>query len=174
MAPSDILLGAGGSAVSLSLGYGALSYTRRVMENWGVGTTGSQSYFHLYDVIGTVSSGLLRGILKTVAIFYIVVLIPIVEEWFFRGVMYSWQEATAPAENKMSARIFRVLSNGLVFGAFHFNLLLGWTSIPIVVVSTIAGIVFSSLRELSGDFWASTVAHSLNNSAVLFVNILRI
>ncbi len=172
--PTDILLGAAGSVVSIGIGYGAMRGTQVLMENWALKGLESQSYFHLYDWLGTVSSGLLRGILKSVAIAYIVILIPIVEEWFFRDVLYSWQEAKSSSPDKLSSRIYRVLSNGLVFGAFHFSLLLGWSNIPIVAVSTIAGFVFSLLRELTGDRWASTVAHSLNNSFVLFINVLRI
>ncbi|MBS0628845.1 MAG: CPBP family intramembrane metalloprotease [Verrucomicrobia bacterium] len=171
---SDLLLGAAGSTVSLSLGYGAMRGTKIFLEKWGVSELQSQSYFHIYDWIGTLSNSLLRGILKSIAVVYIILLVPIVEEWFFRDVMYSWQEGSSLNSDHFSSRVFRVLSNGLIFGAFHFSLLLGWSNVLIVVVSTIAGLVFSLLRELTGDQWSSTVAHSLNNSFVLFINVLRI
>jgi membrane protease YdiL (CAAX protease family) len=171
---SDLLLGAAGSTVSLTIGYGAQRYTQDLLENTGINLANSQSYFHIYDWLATVSSGLVRGILKATAVFSIVLLIPIIEEWVFRDLMYSWQEASNANGNRFASRAFRVISNAIVFGAFHFSPLLGWSNIPIIVVSTIAGFVFSLLRELTGDRWASVVAHSMNNSFVLFINFLRI
>lgn len=171
--PADVAYGALGTSISLSVGYGAMRGAEHLMHNWGVNGLDSNTYFHLYDSVGKVSNGLLRGVLKSLAVVYVVLLVPIIEEWFFRDLMYKWQESNSPGE-KTSARIYRVISNGLIFGAFHFSLLLGWSNILVVVVSTIAGIVFALLRELRGDRWASTIAHSLNNSFVLFFNFSRI
>ncbi len=171
--PADVAYGALGSSVSISMGYGAMKGAQHVMANWGFNVVESHSYFHLYDSLGKVSHTLLRGVLKSLSVVYVVLLVPIVEEWFFRDLMYKWQESNSPGE-KTSTRVFRVISNGLIFGAFHFSLLLGWSNILVVVVSTIAGIVFALLRELRGDRWGSTIAHSLNNSFVLFFNFLRI
>ncbi len=170
----DVGYGAAGSCVSLTLGYGGMLGAKQLMQYWGVKGIETQSYFYLYEFIGKIANGLLRTILKSMAVVYVIILVPIIEEWFFRDLIYKWQESVSPPGEKLSTRIYRVISNGLIFGAFHFSLLLGWSNIPIVIVSTIAGIAFALLREWTGNRWASTVAHSLNNSAVLFINFFRI
>lgn len=170
----DVAYGAVGSSVSLTLGYGGMLAAKQLMQYWGVRGVENQSYFYIYEFIGKIASGMLRGILKSMAVVYVIILVPIIEEWFFRDLIYKWQESVSPPGATLSTRIYRIVSNGLIFGAFHFSLLLGWSNIPIVVVSTIAGIAFALLREWRGNRWASTVAHSLNNSAVLFINFFRI
>jgi len=164
----DLTLGAVGSLTSLSVGYVVMKGSERILEEWGIQNLESQTYFQVYETIEKISSGLLRGILKCLAIVYVAILVPVLEEWIFRDLLYKWQEES------LSSRVYRVLANGIVFGAFHYSIMQGWANILIVAVTTIAGIVFAALRELRGDRWASTVAHSLNNSLVLGMNFLRI
>lgn len=174
LSANDFAFGAVGSAVSLSAGYIAMKSSEHFLEKWGLKSIEAQTYFNLYQGLGNISNALLRGVLKTFAVFYIALLVPIIEEWFFRDLMYKLQESENPNGDKMTARVYRVIANGVIFGAFHFSFLQGWANILIVVVSTIAGLVFALLRELRGDRSASTIAHSLNNSFVLFVNFLKI
>lgn len=174
LTPRDIELGVMGGAISLSMGYFVLKGSEFFMEMLGLKSAHAQSYFFIYESLGKISHALLRGVLRVFAVVYVTLLVPIVEEWFFRDLIYKMQESEKPAEEPIGARIYRVISSGIIFGAFHFSLLQGWANIAIVAVSTVAGVVFAVLRELTGDRWSSTVAHSLNNSLVLFVNVLKI
>jgi len=165
----DISLGVRGGVTSLTGGFAALKGSEYLMQKWGVRTSNPQTFFRYYEQLQDVSNMLLRGALKTLVIFYVVIFVPIVEEWLFRDVIYAFQEKETQA-----SRIYRVLSNGIVFGAFHVNIFYGVANIPVVAVATFAGVVFAALREKTGNIYASTIAHSINNAFVLFLNFLKI
>lgn len=160
----DVLLGTTGSAVSLSAGFGALRGTHALMETWGLPLQEDPTYFSYFGAFSKIADPLLRTVLKTLAVVYITILIPIIESWFFHNMLYSWQETKSDG---LFVRSYRVLTNALIFGAFHYSLFAGWANIPILVVSTIAGIVFAALREITGNVRATTIAHMLNNTIVM-------
>jgi len=171
MSLRDLSFGAIGSSISLIAGFSSMISTEYLMEKWGLKNSNSQSYI-FYEYLEKIPQALLRGMLKTFAVLYIILLIPILEEWFFRDLIYGWQTENSKEEIR-ETKIYRVVSNAVIFGVFHLSLLNGWANIPIFVASTISGIVFATLREITRNCWASTIAHSLNNSFVLMMNFFK-
>lgn len=163
----DFVLGAKGAAISLTAGFITLQTSQFLMNTWGFPIAKRYAFFQFYEHLQSVGNFLLRGVLKTLTIFYIVILVPLIEEWVFREWIYQMQEESG------ASKIYRVISNGILFGAFHYSFYLGWANIPIIAVTAVAGIVFAALREIRKNSYASTIAHSLNNAAVfLFLNII--
>lgn len=169
----DFQLGVIGSAVSLSTGYVVMETSAHLMKQWGLSFTESQTFFPFYETLSQMGQGLLRGVLKLLAVVYVILIVPIVEEWFFRDLLYSFQERGDPHKDAMGLRVYRVISNGVVFGAFHVSLFQGWANIPILTVTTVTGIIFATLREMTGNIRASTVAHSLNNSFFMLMKYIK-
>jgi len=164
----DFSLGTRGAIISLTGGFAALKGSEYLMQNLGIRVSNPQIFFRYYEHLQGVSNMLLRGALKILAIFYVVIFVPIVEEWLFRDAIYGWQKKEGQA-----SKTYRILSNGILFGAFHVNIFYGIANIPVVAVATFAGIVFAALREKTGNIYASTIAHSINNAVVLFLSFLR-
>ena len=123
--------------------------------------------YPLYDKLSYLSQPFLRGMLKTFFISYVLLIGPVVEEWVFRDILYSKQVQSKTPSFFFTQRIYRIVANGLIFGAFHLNLIHGWGNLPIFVVTTVAGIVFASLREKTGNVRASTAAHCMNNCCLM-------
>lgn len=166
----DLVLAAAGSTLSLPAGYAALYGTSHLMEASGIREIGAQSYFHYHESFKKIANPFLRTALKAVSIFYITLFVPILEEWVFRNKIYGWQEAQSnPNKDSSIQRMYRILSNALLFGAFHFNIFHGWANFPVLVVSTIVGVVFAALREITGNYRASTIAHVLNNVVMVTI-----
>lgn len=171
---ADTRMGLLGASISIPAGFLTMKASQHFLSNWGAGATLSQSLFPLFEVLSKVSHGLLRGMLKTFAVVYVILLVPIAEEWLFRGRIFGWQQAEEPQKEPMSSRVYRVITNSIVFGAFHCSLMLGWASLPIFLISTVTGVVFATLRERSGGLVAPIVSHSMNNAVVLFMVYLNI
>lgn len=57
-----------------------------------------------------------------------------------------------------------ILKVSLIFALIHLSPVMGWTNIPIMLLITIMGLIMSILKESTGDLWASTSLHMLNNS----------
>lgn len=169
----DLHLGAIGSAASLSTGYVLMETSVCLMKKWGLSHTQPQTFFQFYETLSQIGQGLLRSILKCLAVIYVILIVPIVEEWFFRDLLYSFQESGHRQQDSLGLCIYRVISNGILFGAFHVSVFQGWANIPIVTVTTVAGIVFATLREMTGNARASTVAHSLNNSFFMLLKYIK-
>ncbi len=85
----------------------------------------------------------------------VVVLAPIFEEMFFRGLMY-------PAlRRKLGARM-AVFLNGLIFGALHFE--------PLFLISLVlVGMVLAYEYEKTDSLFAPMLTHSLYNLAVMVI-----
>lgn len=160
----DVVYGATASAISLPTSYGVMRLSHAALEQWGVKPVETQNYFRYYESFSKLSNPFLKTLLKAVAVAYAIIIIPIMEEWFFRGVVYDWLKDNS---QETIPRVFRVVSNALIFGAFHFSFFYGWGNLSILVVSTIAGMVFATLREITGNVRASTIAHMINNTVVL-------
>lgn len=159
----DFYLGPSAAAASLTGGYIALRGSTALMETAGYKINPAQSFFLLPNQIGAIKNSLVRGALKAFSVFSIVILAPIVEEWLFRYQIYKWQEED-PAP-----KAYRIMSNAVIFGAFHYSIFLGMANIPIVLCASISGIVFATLREMRGNCYASVIAHSINNAVLLLL-----
>lgn len=79
--------------------------------------------------------------------------IPIVEEIFFRGVVYRWMR------DKWGV-VVGVIVSGLVFGIAHFE---PATVVPAIVM----GFVLALTYEKSGSLWPPILIHMLNNTLAL-------
>ena len=163
----DIAYGVAGSAIALPLNYGIMAGTDALLRSYGVERKEPQDIVRIYEAIGVVASAFFQVILKVLLIAYIVLIGPILEEWLFRDKLYSWQESAKQANESYLDKGFRVVSNGLLFGAMHYGPSQGWTNIPIIAVTSVSGIVFASIREMTGSWRASTISHSLNNAFVM-------
>jgi ABC-2 type transport system permease protein/sodium transport system permease protein len=91
-------------------------------------------------------------------------LIPgIVEEFFFRGYLYS---ALAAASRPWSA----IIVSALLFGAFHL-FLGGSPALERFLPSTLMGLVLALVRWRSGSIWPGVVLHVLHNGLLLSVDL---
>ena len=172
--PRDVGLGAIGSSIALTQGYVTMKGAESLMRSWGIQVDESQTVFRIYDSLDNIANPLLRISLKAIAIVYVILLMPVVEEWFFREWIYRKQLSENFEQDTRVQKAYRILTNGLIFGAFHLGPFRGWVGIPIFAVSAISGIIFAILREMTQNLWASTIAHSLNNTFVLFITLFKI
>ena len=87
-----------------------------------------------------------------------VVLAPVFEELFFRGLFY-------PALRRRVGARAAVVLNGVIFGALHMQ--------PLFMLSLVlVGIVLAYLYEKTESLAAPMLAHSLYNLAVVLITIL--
>lgn len=88
-----------------------------------------------------------------------------------------WSENVPSAENppkisdiRISGAIstwdkfITILKTSIIFGAMHLSPFQGLANIPIFIVISVIGFCFGLLAELTGDLWAPTTAHMLNNT----------
>ena len=91
-------------------------------------------------------------------IFIVVVLAPIFEELFFRGLFY-------PALRRRMGPWPAIVLNGAIFGILHFQ--------PLFVLSLVlVGIVLAYLYEKTDSLAAPMIAHSLYNLVVILISLL--
>jgi len=99
-------------------------------------------------------------------LFYIVILAtvvaPVVEEFMFRGALYSWMRA------RMNAPL-SIIINSFIFAAIHPQGAVG------IVPLTCIGIVLATLREWRGNLTSCMIAHACFNGGTLLLafNFLR-
>lgn len=89
------------------------------------------------------------GVLWLLTAFTVVVIAPLTEELFMRGMLFGW------LRRKYGVRA-GLLVSALIFGAAHFNLLL----LPGLVCS---GLIFGLLYERTGSLAPSMIAHATHN-----------
>lgn len=78
------------------------------------------------------------------------VVAPLVEETFFRGVLYGWLRARLPV-------VVAVASSAALFALVHF--------IPILLPALFAmGLILALAYELSGSLWLAILLHAIQNS----------
>lgn len=141
-----LLSGVGGGMVALALSYAAfltLYFLFYILAGRppAVGET--------EQLLGT------RGVELALVLLVAVLLAPVFEEIFFRGLFYS------ALRRKMGPRA-AVLLNGLIFGALHFQ--------PLYMVSLVlVGMVLAFLYERTDSLFASMTAHALYNLVVILV-----
>jgi len=87
------------------------------------------------------------------------VVAPIVEEIFFRGLVYGWLRSRAPL-------FVAVLLSAAIFAVAHV--------VPILIPALfVVGIILALAYELSGSLWLSILLHGLQNSlAVTLIFVL--
>jgi membrane protease YdiL (CAAX protease family) len=51
-----------------------------------------------------------------------------------------------------------------IFGVMHLSPFQGWFNLPIFISSFSIGMAFSLLKEMTGDLWASSSLHIMNNT----------
>ena len=95
---------------------------------------------------------------KLIAFLAIVVLAPVAEELFFRGMLYNllWKD------NNFT--LLPILVSSLMFAITH-------TGLPTQIYGFFAGIVYARIYEESGSIWNSVACHGLINLIVLCVQI---
>ncbi len=91
------------------------------------------------------------------AVFLIVVVAPLSEEAFFRGLVF------AGLRNRLSLWPAALIS-GCVFGLIHAP-----SGITTVIPLAALGIAFAWLYERTGSLWPCVIAHALNNALALSV-----
>ncbi len=86
-----------------------------------------------------------------------VVLAPLFEELFFRGLLY-------PALRRRVGSAVAVLLNGVIFGALHFQ--------PLFMLSLmLVGAVLAYLYERTGSLVAPMIAHALYNLCTILITL---
>jgi membrane protease YdiL (CAAX protease family) len=83
------------------------------------------------------------------------VVVPIAEEAFFRGVVYSWMRQHSPAW-------VAILLSSAIFGALHGE-------ISVAGATFVMGIILAWFYERSHSLWAPITIHILNNSLKLIL-----
>ena len=87
---------------------------------------------------------------------FVAVIGPFVEEWTFRGLLYT-------GVRKSGSALQAVFVTALAFGLFHMNL-------NQAAYAFILGLFFAVLREISGSIWPSVICHiSINGSSTLML-----
>lgn len=83
-------------------------------------------------------------------------IVPIAEELFFRGAVYSWfRDRTGVWVS--------VIGSGILFALGHADLL------PVVVTSLVLGLVNAWLMERTKSIWVPAAAHMANNSLAILI-----
>jgi membrane protease YdiL (CAAX protease family) len=147
--PRTLAFGALGTLTALGMSYGAFFLIYLI--------------FYLAAGRGPVSSETerlqdLSGGYLTLVLVVVVVLAPIFEELFFRGLFY-------PALRRTLGPTSAVILNGVIFGIIHFQ--------PLFMVSLIlVGIVLAYLYEKTDSLVAPIMAHALYNAVVTLVSLL--
>ncbi len=143
-----LLYGVAGSLVAMALSYGA--------------------YFAIYLIFyliagrGPVSGEAERlrelgGSHIALVVLVVVLLAPFFEELFFRGILY-------PALRRRVGANVAIVTNGIIFGALHFQ--------PLFIFSLLlVGIVLAYLYERSDSLLAPMAAHALYNLMVTLITI---
>lgn len=111
-------------------------------------------FMKLIESSGNTSSNIsVNGDIKTFIFLFIsmVVLAPIIEELFFRGLLYN-------ELNKRRSLLFSMIISSLFFGILH-----GFTFIQ----TSIMGIIFALIYQVTGNIKISIASHALNNFLAL-------
>lgn len=113
----------------------------------------------------------LQTILKSLFIFYVVILGPVIEERFFRDSLQNKLKSILTDLGcdltYYKTEILLHVLNGALFGLFHLSPFQGVMNLPVFVTTTLLGIFFSWLKEKTGDLKAPTTAHILNNGVIV-------
>ncbi|HEX4839830.1 MAG TPA: CPBP family intramembrane glutamic endopeptidase [Rhabdochlamydiaceae bacterium] len=159
--------------IGLGLGAGlVICYLNRLFHLKSIQTMQSMGFgWNKQVVIAAMGPSSAMG--KLVSLFCCTV-IPHLEEVIFRGgLMHKMLEVQKPEKIISFGRICINLSKiealiktSLMFGLCHATLGQSWANIPIIAGTSLLGMAWGSLRLMTGNLWAPTVAHMLNNTIV--------
>lgn len=93
---------------------------------------------------------------------------PIVEETFFRGVLYRHLRELTAGKTRLFSVLFSGLFNGFVFAAIHPQ---GFVAIPLLATLALS---FSLAREWRDSLWASMCMHAINNGAITVLMVCMV
>ncbi len=96
------------------------------------------------------SSGSLGALVLTAI--GLVILTPIGEELFFRGVVTSWLMRYAPIVATLGSAVVFALAHGINF---------------VLSAALVVGVITAELRRRSGSVWPGVVVHAVNNSVTV-------
>ncbi|HEX7878559.1 MAG TPA: type II CAAX endopeptidase family protein [Candidatus Eisenbacteria bacterium] len=91
-----------------------------------------------------------------VSIIFLVIVAPITEEFFFRGVLQK-------GLTRRYGRKAGVIGSGLLFGLIH---LIPWQVVP----AALLGLVFAWWTDRTGSLWPALVAHAVNNGMSYYLS----
>ena len=146
----------------------------KVLGKAGKACNKEQDLVTLFKVLGKSSvEPLLKSALKGALVSCAIVIIPVIKETCFRGYLHNklikWQQSKLGTSrlNDLSVKVSRIFINGLLFGIFHISPFQGWANVPIFVVTGILGMIFTTLREYTGDAVGCSAAHIAYNTVAL-------
>lgn len=102
-------------------------------------------------------------ILFTVTAFFIVSVIPFIEELLFRGFLQGWIKGRL-------GRFFAIIITSIIFALFHYSASQGVENIELVVSLFVLSCFLGFLKEKYQSLWASIGLHSTFN----FISLLMI
>ena len=122
---------------------------------------GVQSFLEMFgyersETVGSVTTTVGGYVLEVLVL---AVLVPILEEFAFRGIIFSVLKKYGVA--------FAVVSSSLIFGCMHLDL-------SSVVFATICGVVFALVYVITDNLWVSVAIHALNNFISVTTNDIEI
>lgn len=119
-----------------------------------------------HPIQGELAAGNLMTII--LAVVTACVAAPIVEETFFRGVLYRHLREIAPGGVRIVSVLFSAVFNGLIFAAIHPQ---GWIAIPALGMLAVG---FSFSREWRNSLIAPMTMHAVNNGLVTTLLLLML
>jgi len=147
--------------VGVLLMFGLMLLSRQLGLEAG---SGAASRPPTHPVVGLALQG---GLWLWVQLFVVAaVLAPLVEEVFFRGVLYSHLREAMGRFGSVVSVLLATLLSSFLFAVIHPQ---GWLAVPVLMALAIA---FSLAREWRGSLIAPMVAHACNNGAVSALLVL--
>ena len=92
--------------------------------------------------------------------FAVVVVAPLAEEIFFRGLLFRGLDGVWPGWAA-------IVVSGLAFGVFHLNL-------PVLLPFSVIGMLFAWSFRASGSLWVTVIAHFIINSVAFIVTVIGV
>lgn len=166
-----MLAGVGIFAANVAVG-GATFY---LMDRIGLKTS-SQGVFEAFK---TATIQLTEE--QTVLVNFITYITPIYEEIIFRGYLRnwfmgesvkpgvterlkSWMWRHLPLKGSEPSEFKTALKTSAIFALLHIEPSKGWANLQFLLQIGLMGMAFYGLRKKTGNLWACTTAHSVNNS----------
>lgn len=155
-------------AILKGAGYGALLYLALQVTSVTLGqTTGngidSSDTSNMVFATTGLESILLLG-------FFVPFAAPFFEEVVFRGVLRNVFERSA--KNVKVARVAGVIAPAILFSMLHFQGFQNLSSIAVLVITFILGVVSGRLAQKSQSVWPSIVLHVVYNALTVGVALL--
>ncbi len=91
----------------------------------------------------------------------IVALVPLTEEFLFRGLLQNW------LKRNLNHATAAVLISSLIFSCFHFSISLGWSNIELLPTLFLLSCMLGYLYERQRSLWASVGLHGFYNLVTL-------